>query len=279
MAKQEERFTQVPNLILDNNSLSVYEFRILMHIARQTIGYNKKSDGISLTQFVKFTGMGKSKVVTTIAALKKKRLIKITKQTQPSGRKSFNKYTLTLVHEKDIPPSLIVHETDSTSPRDGHTLVHEMDIQNTIEQNTIDKRRETERSDNIFFSLDENEQRKEVNTFADDLSMSASNPRAYKVKIKKQIDKQHKETLEEFESWYLDKSIVELTKQYVGQSIGRHEIESIYSYSDTKGYDSSLKFLVQSIDADDRKEIRAYSSKQALEVDMQNGLSIGAVVG
>jgi len=76
MAKQEKNYTQVPNIILDDTTLNVYEFRIMVHIARQTIGYGKKSDGISLSQFVKATGISKDKCLRIIASMKKRSLSK-----------------------------------------------------------------------------------------------------------------------------------------------------------------------------------------------------------
>jgi len=92
MAKQEEAFTKIPNIILDDTTLNVYERAILIHIARQTIGYGKKSDGISLSQFVKATSISKDKIIRTIADMKKKKLLNVTKQTAASGGKSYNRY-------------------------------------------------------------------------------------------------------------------------------------------------------------------------------------------
>ncbi len=272
MVKEEEAFTKVPNIILDDTTLDVYEKAILVHIARQTIGYRKKSDGISLSQFVKATGMGVSKVKTTIKILKTKKLIILKQQTAKNGGKSYNRYSLPLSHHTTN------HSHDTANPWSPHDqpLSHDMAIQKKIEQKKIDKRRETET--NVIFSFSENERKREVDQFIADISMDARNPRAYKVKIKKQVDKQNKETLEEFESWYLEKECRELTMQYVGQIDG-YEIESIYSYSDTDKYDSDMKFLVQSIDADGNREIRAYSSKYILEADMQNELHMGEIVG
>ena len=77
MAKQGGQFTRIPNYILDDNTLDVYEFRILAHIARQTIGHEKKSDGISLSQFVDATGISKKKIIKTIKSLEDKGHIKL----------------------------------------------------------------------------------------------------------------------------------------------------------------------------------------------------------
>jgi phage replication O-like protein O len=103
MKKNEGNYTQVPNIILDDATLDVYEFRILSHIARQTIGYGKKNDGISLSQFRKATGISVAKVHATVTTLKEKKYIKVTQQTAKSGGKSYNKYSLTLIHSMDNP--------------------------------------------------------------------------------------------------------------------------------------------------------------------------------
>jgi len=84
----------VPNWILDNTSLSVYDRAILIHIARQTIGYGKKSDGISISQFVKATSISERKVRRVIKNLKENSYIIVTNQSLSNGGKSFNRYSL-----------------------------------------------------------------------------------------------------------------------------------------------------------------------------------------
>jgi predicted Zn-dependent protease len=123
MAKNEGAFTKVPNWILDDTSLNVYHKAVLVHIARQTIGYGKKSDGISISQFAKATGIGKTKIGQTLSELEKKRCIKVKRQTLSSGGKSFNRYSLPPYppHGEPYPP----HD----EPHTRHT-----DIQKKIEQ-------------------------------------------------------------------------------------------------------------------------------------------------
>ena len=183
MAKQEETFTKIPNIILDDESLNVYERAILIHIARQTIGYGKKSDGISLSQFTKATGVGVTKVKETLKTLIDKKWIKSIQQTANNGGKSYNRYSLT--HSRVATN----HSRETANPRScgDQPLSRETAIQKKIEQKKIDKRRETENGDNIFFTLSDHEQTREVNLFADDMSMSASNKAAYKRKLKRLI--------------------------------------------------------------------------------------------
>ena len=272
MAKNEEAFTKVPNVILDDPSLNVYEFRILMHIARQTIGYSKKSDGISLSQFVKFTNMGKTKVVSTLADLKKKKLIKVLKQTNSSGRKSFNKYTLLIVHEMNNPKGLIVHETNNTSSPHEPSLVRETVIQKKIEQKKIDKRRERDyiEENNIYFSISGNELKKEVHDFLEHESIGASNRSAYKAKLKRQLNKKHTETLENFEEWYLDSKCQELGEKYIGKEYQGNSIASIHNYMNTKGFGDENKFIIQTLDGEGKIHTRCLRKLEEVEYELQD---------
>ncbi len=254
MTRQKGKFTQIPNVILDDLSLDIYEFRILMHIARQTIGYGKKSDGISLTQFVKSTRMSKSKVVTTIAELKKKRLIKVKKQTQPSGRKSYNKYTLSLVHEVDIPTDLIVHEVVNTSPRDGLSLVHEVDIQNTIEQNTIDKIFERERVSSI------SEEHKMAFILDIMLTEDIKNRQGYEVSMRKKLLNNDKATMEMFDNWKIiydeKKAFNEFHSSYVGKQINLQAKDKVLTGLVMSISQEGNSFIVAIKDGDDYKSAR-----------------------
>lgn len=266
MAKQEGTYTQMPNIILDDTTLNVYERSVLIHIARQTIGYGKKSDGISLSQFAGATGISKNKVIRTIADVKKKKLINVVKQTAASGGKSFNRYSLTLVLHKDYP------STSQILP-----LVLDKDIQKKIEQ----KKRERTSFNNILFSLPENIREKEINSFAESLD-GIRNLVAYKVKLKQRIDKEDKQTLKEFESWYLSDKCYKLSRKYVGHKVGDYEVQYIGSYLDANmkngGYgNSDWKFIVKARNKDEIV-LRAYSTMEELGLDMRKGLSLGEVI-
>ncbi len=259
VAKEQQNFTKTPNMILDDKSLDVYEVRVLLHIARQTIGYGKKSDGISLSQFTDATGISVSKVKTVIKNLKAKKLIKVQKQVKKDGGKSYNRYSLTHSHEVAIP-----------QPRHDQGHSHDTTIQNTIEQNMRERILFDE--DNIFHTLTEHEQEREANAYADYVSMDAKRPEAYKAKIMKQIRRDHPETLEAFQAWYLKKTCAALTAQYGGKSSGRYEIESIYPYTDTKGYadgdayEKEHLFYVQFKGAgEDKVQVLGADSYQALK--------------
>ncbi len=262
MAKQVKNYTQVPNVILDDNNLNVYEFRIMAHIARQTIGYGKKSDGISLSQFVKATGISKDKCLRTIASMKKKKLIKVVKQTAASGGKSYNRYSLTLVVHKD---HLVADKGyPSTSQRQG--VVADKGIQKKIEQKKIDIREERDfiRDNNIYFSLSGDELKKEIYNFTEEQSCRANNESAYKAKLKRQLGKQHQETLENFEEWYLNSKCSELFGKYEGKYFKDNPIVSIHNYIKTKGFGTNNKFIIQVKKDNGEDETYMYQSYQKI---------------
>lgn len=76
--KNEDGFTMVPNEILEALcwvQLSGYEWRVLMWLFRQTYGYNKDKDWISLTQFQNKTGIERRHVHRAIKNLESKKVI------------------------------------------------------------------------------------------------------------------------------------------------------------------------------------------------------------
>ncbi|ADV45493.1 replication protein [Nitratifractor salsuginis] len=89
-----EHYIKVPSAILDDPTLTPAEFRIIMHIVRQTIGFQKRSDGISYSQFSEATGMSRRTVIETIKTLQRKRMISVHHQKKSSGAATFNRYAL-----------------------------------------------------------------------------------------------------------------------------------------------------------------------------------------
>lgn len=73
-------YTQIPNTVLDLMSdMEETEFRVVIAIARQTFGWHKKRDKISLSQLEKLTGLSRQGVINGIAAGEKRGLIEKTK--------------------------------------------------------------------------------------------------------------------------------------------------------------------------------------------------------
>ena len=62
-------YTQIPNAILDNMpSMSMPEFCVVMAICRQTFGWHKKSEKLSVTQLREMTGLSKDAVLRALVA-------------------------------------------------------------------------------------------------------------------------------------------------------------------------------------------------------------------
>ena len=74
----ENGYTKIANELLEAKMrirISGEENQIWEVIMRQTYGFNKKSDSISLTQFVLKTGMSKSSICRAISKLQRKKII------------------------------------------------------------------------------------------------------------------------------------------------------------------------------------------------------------
>lgn len=73
----EEGFTPIANSIMEalaRTQLSGYEWRVLLFLLRKTYGWSKKSDIISLGQFVDGTGLDRRHVARTLKHLIEKRM-------------------------------------------------------------------------------------------------------------------------------------------------------------------------------------------------------------
>jgi phage replication O-like protein O len=93
-----ENYTKVPNAVLDclmAKIKSMSELKVIFAIVRQTNGYQKKTDIISITQFEKLTGLTRQGVVDGIALGLKHGYI-----TREAAGQSWN-YTLQLVNRLD----------------------------------------------------------------------------------------------------------------------------------------------------------------------------------
>lgn len=73
-----EKYTKIPNELLEGLAkirLSNYELRVLWIIIRKTYGWNKPSDRIALSQFVKETGILKQHICRAIKNLNSRKVI------------------------------------------------------------------------------------------------------------------------------------------------------------------------------------------------------------
>jgi hypothetical protein len=132
------------------------------------------------------------------------------------------------------------------------------------------ERREREyTSNNIYFSISGNELKKEVHSFINDTSIDARNKTAYKAKLRKQIEKEHPQTLEAFEEWYLNSKCEKLLDKYKGKKYQDQTIVSIHSYLDTPGFSDENKFILQMLDEHGKNNIRCYEDIRQIEHDLQ----------
>lgn len=81
MNKFQANFFQAPNYIIDElmNKMSSSAFKCYMVIIRQTVGWQKLSDEISISQFVEKTGNSKNTILKACKELEELNLIKKTK--------------------------------------------------------------------------------------------------------------------------------------------------------------------------------------------------------
>jgi len=95
MSKKEEGFTRLPNVLIDAQimaELNDKAFKCLMFIIRQTLGFDRESHTISITQFQKHCGIKKEETITR--AIRELELVKAIKVERKTGR--LNEYFLTL---------------------------------------------------------------------------------------------------------------------------------------------------------------------------------------
>lgn len=214
----ESPYTKVPNSIFDIEGLNIYERLVLLYIIRKTIGFNKKSDGISLSQFMKFMGISKPTVLKSIKKLKELKYIKVTKQTNSTGGKHFNRYTP------------LVNEIDKASKRDLQGVVNDVYIQK--ENNT-----KSERED-IFFNFYETLENKKILTkeFIDYLLISENvrNKIKYSSTIEKKLNNRNKETLINFDKWYLQDYTSRLNSKYSDYKYQDKKLYKVFNYYEMK---------------------------------------------
>lgn len=80
-------YTQIPNVVLDSMSeMSDSEFRVVLAVARQTFGWHRERDKISVSQLQKLTGLSRQGVVNGIKAGEQRGIIeRIPDETDKRG--------------------------------------------------------------------------------------------------------------------------------------------------------------------------------------------------
>ena len=141
-------FLQVPNAVIDEllPDLTGAELKCYLVVIRKTKGWNKESDNISISQFMKATGLSNSAVIKACESLVKYGLLIKQNGARNTGVYAVNSYSKTTCEESSqvtsekSSPVKKVHTTceessQVTSEKSSHTINN---IKNTI-QNTNKK--------------------------------------------------------------------------------------------------------------------------------------------
>ena len=249
--------------MLEAGEIDHYESTILFILLRQTVGYKKKSDGISYNQFSRKAGLSRRKTIQVIDDLIAKRLIKRKRQKSKRGDADYNRYSLNF---ENILSKKVVHEMHYRSAGDAPGVVHEMHPQLN---NLTSKRERTGCDDFVFAGMSEREFEREVEDFLEHISIHAVSPSAYKRKVRRKIYRCETETMKEFERHYLKKTCNALREKYAGEFVAGAEITEIYSYLDTEGFNSSYKFLMK-VRLNRGAFIFGFASRQDLEAAIRS---------
>lgn len=125
-------YTKTPNSIIDDlvmAQVSDKAFKCLVFIMRQTVGFNRESHTIAITQFQKYCGIKKrDTVMTAIRELEQCKLITVERKTG-----CLNEYYLTLNQYRQ---EGLVPLNGSTTERDGTSTVNG-DGTSTVKRDTI----------------------------------------------------------------------------------------------------------------------------------------------
>jgi len=132
MAISKPNYTQIPNDILDNymNQLSGAGIKVLLKICRNTFGWNKDKDKISLSQLVKSTGLCRQSALDAV-----KELIKIDLIDCITRKGKTNEYTIKIILEEQP-----VQKVDHTSPESRPVPVYLLDTQKKDKETNQNKK-------------------------------------------------------------------------------------------------------------------------------------------
>ncbi|MFW1946182.1 replication protein [Acinetobacter guillouiae] len=169
MSKKEEGYTRTPNALIDDHIMAQLKdkaFKCLMFIVRQTIGFDRASHTIAITQFQKYCGIKKrDTVMSSIGELEDAKLISVVRKTG-----CLNEYFLTL---NQYQQTGLVPFIGSTTKRDG-TSTFNGDGTSTVERDTIKEtlkeniKESSSGSKKPFFEAQKNVMASYVTYFMDD---------------------------------------------------------------------------------------------------------------
>ena len=123
MSYPTPNYTQIPNTLLDEHlsKMKEAELRVTLAIARQTLGWHKKEDKISLSQLVKLTGLTRQGVANGISDALERGVIK-----RESSGQGFV-YRLSVDSESNELVNVVDQSSKNTSQRSRPELVNVVD--------------------------------------------------------------------------------------------------------------------------------------------------------
>lgn len=129
-------YTQIPNAVLhDMPDMKEAELRLILAVCRQTFGFHKRDDVLSLSQLQALTGMSRQGVVN---ALEQPHAKKYITRTRRGGSYS---YRLEVVNEVDHPLTQVVNDVDQGSQRRRPEVVNDVDTQKKRQKKTSKRKR------------------------------------------------------------------------------------------------------------------------------------------
>jgi len=137
-------FLQVPNAVIDEllPDLTGAELKCYLVVIRKTKGWNKESDNISISQFMKATGLSNSAVIKACESLVKYGLLIKQNGARNTGVYAVNSYSKTTCEESSqvtCEKSSLVKKVHSTCEESSQVTCDTINnIKNTI-QNTNKK--------------------------------------------------------------------------------------------------------------------------------------------
>lgn len=145
---------QVPNILVDKlmSELSGIELKCYLFVIRKTKGWNKEFDAISLSQFVSFTGAGKTAVISAL-----KKLIDIGLLIKKIGARNTSVYAINMFETRTGSESELVRKMNHTSSESGLVTSSESEhtknnIKNTIKNTPLTPQGESKNNNGDKFT-------------------------------------------------------------------------------------------------------------------------------
>lgn len=134
MLDQDVRGFIFPNSIIDEllPELSHSELKCYLCVLRKTKGWNKEEDAISVSQFMKVTGLSNKAVISACESLVEREILE-----RRSGDRNTGIYSIKTYKTTTSEKSSLVKNFPATSEKSSHTINNiKNNIQNTNKKNT-----------------------------------------------------------------------------------------------------------------------------------------------